>query len=88
MTSCGKKIYIIILRSDTRAGKLFDVVLLVLILLSILSVFLESVSAVRERYYQLIHILERIFTILLTLEYLLRIYASHKPLRYISVFTE
>lgn len=50
-----EKIYIIIFRSDTRAGKLFDVVLLVLILLSILSVFLESVGSVRERFYQTIH---------------------------------
>lgn len=81
-----KKIYIIIFRSDTRAGKLFDVVLLVLILLSILSVFLESVGSVRERFYQIIHLLEWIFTILFTVEYLLRIYSSHKPLRYIFSF--
>ncbi|KEQ28274.1 ion transporter [Pedobacter antarcticus 4BY] len=81
-----KKIYIIIFRSDTRAGKLFDVVLLILILLSILSVFLESVASVRERFYHTIHILEWIFTILFTAEYMLRIYASHKPLRYIFSF--
>ena len=81
-----KKIYIIIFRSDTRAGKFFDVVLLILILLSILSVFLESVASVRERFYFTIHVLEWIFTILFTLEYLLRIYASHKPIRYIFSF--
>lgn len=81
-----KKIYIIIFRSDTRAGQFFDVVLLVLILLSILSVFLESVGSIRERFYQTIHILEWIFTILFTVEYFLRIYASHKPLRYIFSF--
>lgn len=81
-----KKIYIIIFRSDTKAGKAFDVLLLLLILLSILSVFLESVSSVRERFYYTIHTLEWIFTILFTIEYLLRIYASHKPVRYIFSF--
>ncbi|EDM37830.1 hypothetical protein PBAL39_15434 [Pedobacter sp. BAL39] len=47
-----KKIYIIIFRSDTPAGKLFDMVLLVMILLSILSVFLESVASFRSLQYQ------------------------------------
>ncbi|WP_443946992.1 ion transporter [Pedobacter sp. AW1-32] len=81
-----KKIYIVIFKSDTRAGKLFDVLLLVLIVLSILSVFLESVASVRDKYYQTIHILEWIFTIAFSLEYMLRIYASHKPMRYIFSF--
>ncbi|WP_145859131.1 ion transporter [Pedobacter suwonensis] len=81
-----KKLYIIIFRSDTKAGKSFDVLLLILILLSILSVFLESVGSVREKYYHIIHILEWVFTFLFTFEYLLRIYASHKPLRYIFSF--
>ncbi|MDN3588676.1 ion transporter [Pedobacter aquatilis] len=81
-----KKIYIIIFRSDTQMGKLFDVCLLILIVLSILSVFLESVASVRDRHSLLIHILEWLFTIVFTLEYALRVYSSHKPMRYIFSF--
>lgn len=81
-----KKIYIIIFRSDTPAGKLFDMILLVLILLSILSVFLESVASFRAEYATIILTIEWIFTILFTLEYALRIYSSHKPLNYIFSF--
>ncbi|RZM21635.1 MAG: ion transporter [Pedobacter sp.] len=81
-----KKIYIIIFRSDTPAGKLFDMALLVMILLSILSVFLESVASFRASYGNAIYTLEWIFTILFTIEYALRIYSSHKPLRYIFSF--
>ncbi len=81
-----KKIYIIIFKSDTAAGKLFDMILLVVILLSILSVFLESVAAFRARHGTIIQTLEWFFTFLFTLEYALRIYSSHKPLKYIFSF--
>jgi voltage-gated potassium channel len=81
-----KKLYIIIFRSDTPAGKLFDMMLLVVILLSIASVFLESISSIRTEYGNVILIAEWIFTVLFTLEYLLRIYSSHKPLKYIFSF--
>lgn len=81
-----KKIYIIIFRSDTPAGKLFDMALLVVILLSILSVFLESVASFRNEYGTLIYSLEWLFTILFTIEYALRVYSSHKPLKYIFSF--
>ncbi|RZL04830.1 MAG: ion transporter [Pedobacter sp.] len=81
-----KKIYIVIFRSDTPAGKLFDMALLVMILLSILSVFLESVASFRAEYGATIYTLEWIFTILFTIEYTLRIYSSHKPIRYIFSF--
>lgn len=81
-----KKIYIIIFKSDTAAGKLFDMALLVVILLSILSVFMESVASFRSKYGMIIHVLEWFFTALFTLEYTLRIYSSHKPWRYIFSF--
>lgn len=80
------KVYDIVFESDTRAGKLFDLVLLWLIVFSILSVFMESVSSFREKYLFEIHIAEWIFTVLFTIEYILRIYSSHKPLKYIFSF--
>lgn len=80
------KIYSIVFESDTRLGRLFDLVLLWLILLSIISVFLESVASFRDKYIAAIHIIEWTFTILFTLEYALRIYSSKKPLSYIFSF--
>jgi len=81
-----KKLYTIIFQSDTKAGRRFDLVLLLLIILSILSVCLESMTAFRRNYYTYIHWAEWVFTILFTLEYLLRIYAHPKPLAYIFSF--
>lgn len=81
-----REIYTIVFRSDTPAGKLFDLILLWLILFSILSVFLESVASVRQNYLGYIRAAEWFFTIIFTLEYLLRIYSSPRPLRYIFSF--
>ncbi len=80
------KVYEIVFESDTRAGKLFDLILLWLIVFSILSVFIESVASFREKYLFEIHVAEWIFTILFTIEYILRVYSSHKPLKYIFSF--
>ena len=80
------KVYSIVFESDTRAGRLFDLILLWLIVISILSVFMESVASFREKYLVQIHIVEWIFTILFTIEYILRVYSSHKPLKYIFSF--
>jgi len=81
-----KKIYIIIFRSDTPAGRSFDLALLFLILLSILSVALESVSEFRRNYLGYIHFVEWTCTLLFTAEYLLRIYVISKPKQYIFSF--
>jgi len=81
-----RKIYTIVFRSDTPAGKLFDLVLLWLIVFSILCVFLESVASIRQDHLGLIRIAEWFFTVIFTIEYLLRIYSSRRPLRYIFSF--
>ncbi|HEY0770261.1 MAG TPA: ion transporter [Sphingobacteriaceae bacterium] len=81
-----KRMYSIIFGSDTRAGKLFDLILLWVILFSILCVVIESVASFRTQYYQYIRIAEWIFTILFTIEYILRIYSSNKPWKYIFSF--
>jgi voltage-gated potassium channel len=81
-----RKLYIVIFESDTPAGKAFDVVLLVLILLSILTVVLESVASIQEQYGPLLIALEWIFTIAFTIEYILRIITAGKPWRYIFSF--
>ena len=45
-----KKLYEIIFEADTRAGKWFDIILLVAILLSVATVMLESVESIRLVY--------------------------------------
>ncbi|HCE58456.1 MAG TPA: ion transporter [Prolixibacteraceae bacterium] len=81
-----KRLYEIIFEADTPAGKLFDVILLVVILLSVLLVMLESVSSIAAEYLDELRVLEWIITIIFTLEYILRILIVQKPLRYAFSF--
>lgn len=80
------KLYKIIYHSDTPAGKLFDVVLLAVILASILLVMLESVNSIDAKYHDLLNIAEWIITILFTIEYILRIITNSSPKKYIFSF--
>ena len=81
-----EKLHEIIYEADTKAGKLFDVVLLWLIIASIALVMLESVRDYDENYHQLFNISEWIITILFTIEYILRIISVNKPKKYIFSF--
>ncbi len=83
MKRIKEELYEIIFEADTWKGKLFDIVLLAVILLSIALVMLESVQSVRENYRELLKISEWVITIVFTLEYFLRIAIINKPLRYI-----
>ncbi len=80
------RLHEIIFEADTPAGRLFDTVLLVAIVASIVVVLLESVAGLRAQYGALLRILEWGFTLLFTAEYLLRLYSVHKPLRYATSF--
>lgn len=80
------RLHEIIFEADTRAGKLFDAVVLVLIAASVTVVVLESSPGVRARYGDEMLVLEWIFTILFTIEYLLRLYSVRRPLRYATSF--
>lgn len=81
-----QRIHEIIFEADTPAGKLFDVVLLLAILASILIIMLESVNSIDALYDREFKQLEWSFTILFTLEYGFRIYAIKKPWKYIFSF--
>lgn len=84
--SWRRKLYIIIFEAETPGGKAFDVILLWAILLSIAVVMLESVREINEKYGYYLHILEIIFTIVFTIEYIARIFVVERPLKYIFSF--
>lgn len=79
---------IIIFGVDTPAGKRFDVVLLWCILLSVVAVMLESVHTIGDdpRYDLMLDIVEWMFTIIFTIEYVLRLLSARRALRYAMSF--
>jgi voltage-gated potassium channel len=79
------RLHQIIFEADTPAGKLFDLVLL-WILLSVLAVFLHSVPDLREHYFLTFITVEWFFTILFSIEYVLRLICVGKPWRYAISF--
>jgi voltage-gated potassium channel len=81
-----QRLYAVIFESDTPAGKIFDVALLVIIVTSIVVVSLESVESLRARYGPLLVGLEWIFTILFTIEYVLRLLCTRRPIAYATSF--
>jgi voltage-gated potassium channel len=76
----------IIFESDTRAGKIFDLCLLWLIIASVLIVMLESVGSLRDDYGEAFYYLEWIFTVLFSVEYILRLISVRRPLAYAFSF--
>jgi len=81
-----EKLRVIIFEADTRAGKAFDVGLLVAIVLSVLAVLLDSVTAFRSHHGRLLDTAAWIFTLLFTVEYALRLICSPHPLHYARSF--
>jgi voltage-gated potassium channel len=84
--SLKARIHEVIFEADTREGKLFDVVLIACILGSVLVVMLESITTLRDEYGSVLRSTEWFFTIIFTIEYVLRLYSVGKPLRYARSF--
>lgn len=84
--SFKSKIQEIIFEADTFAGKLFDIILLWLILLSVGAVMFESVEDYSLKYGEILSVFEWIITILFSIEYIARIYCVNKPFKYIFSF--
>ncbi|MFL6590663.1 MAG: ion transporter [Chthoniobacterales bacterium] len=80
------RLYSIIFESDTRAGKAFDVGLLIAIGLSITAVMLDSVESVRAEHSLLLRSVEWTCTFLFTVEYAARLLCVRRPLDYIRSF--
>lgn len=81
-TGWRRRWYIVIFEADTPAGKRFDVMIMAAILLSVLTVMLDSVEAVRARYGDWLLLLEWVFTIGFTIEYAVRLVVVDHAWRY------
>ena len=81
-----QNIFDVVFEANTPYGKLFDIVLLLLIMTSVSLVMLESIPAINARYHTTLITLEWILTILFTLEYALRVYCVKNRWRYIFSF--
>src|SRR5690606_11669670 len=80
------RLHEIIFESDTYAGRLFDIVLLLTIVLSVIAVMLESVPIIEASYGTVLRVAEWVFTILFTIEYLVRIVTLKRPKYYTFSF--
>jgi voltage-gated potassium channel len=84
--SWREQLRIIVFQSDTKPGRRFDKVLLVLILCSLLVAIIDSIEAVHRNYAAPLAWIEWTFTLIFAVEYVLRLYCSPKPLRYAFSF--
>ncbi len=81
-----ERLWRIVFEAETPLGKIFDVILLWAIVLSVTAVMLETVDSVQERWGRWLKIAEWIFTGLFTIEYLLRLALVRRPIRYATSF--
>lgn len=84
--SLREKLREIIFESRTPAGRLFDKVLIVCIIASVIAVMLDSVTSISEKHGRVLYVLEWVFTIIFTIEYILRLLTAKWPLRYATSF--
>ncbi len=80
------RLHEIIFEADTPAGKLFDVILIISIVTSVIVVMLDSVVDLNLRYGQLFFVLEWFFTLIFTVEYVLRLSCIGRPSKYARSF--
>lgn len=81
-----ERLHRVIFEADTTSGKLFDVALLLVILISIVIVSLESVESINQRHDHLLRGLEWAITVMFTVEYLLRLYCTKHSKKYATSF--
>ncbi len=80
------RVHEIIYEADTPMGKLFDIILLILILLSVIVVMLESVARIGLKYQNIFLVIEWVITFFFTIEYMARVISVKKPIKYIFSF--
>ena len=80
------RLHEIVFEADTPKGRVFDVALIFIIVLSVLTVMVDSSRVVSDRYSNALRVAEWGFTILFTIEYVARLLAVRRPLRYALSF--
>lgn len=80
------RLHTIIYETDTPAGRLFDLSLIAAIVMSVILVMLDSVSWISAGYGSILYAAEWFFTILFTIEYVLRLVCVQRPLKYATSF--
>lgn len=80
------RLYKTIFGTDTKAGKLFDIFLIILISISVIIVMLESVKPIEQKISNFLNTMEWIITITFTIEYLVRVWVVRKPFKFIISF--
>jgi len=78
--------YEVIFEADTRAGKWFDIALIICIVVSVITVMLNSVGSIRDNIGPLLHMIEWVITILFTIEYIFRLICVGRAIRYARSF--
>ena len=79
-------LYEIIFKADSVAGKSFDISVIVIIILSVITVILNTVGSIEQEYGNILHIAEWFFTIIFSIEYILRLICCKRPVAYAHSF--
>jgi len=81
-----ERVHAIVFEAETPAGKRFDIALIVIILLSVLAVFLDTVHDIHARYGEAFYVIEWLFTVFFTVEYAARLWCIEDRRRYARSF--
>jgi len=76
----------VIFEADTKIGRTFDIILIASIIISVIVVMLDSIKSVNAAYGELLYKIEWFFTIIFTIEYILRLYSVRKSIKYATSF--
>jgi voltage-gated potassium channel len=76
----------VIFEADTPEGKAFDMLLIASILISVGAVMMDSITAVRAQFGAWLYGIEWFFTLLFTVEYVLRVACVGRPFKYAVSF--
>jgi voltage-gated potassium channel len=81
-----EKLFQLVFKTNTKASKTFDLFLIAAIMLNIIIVMLDSVDSIWTEHEHLLSIIEWVFTLLFTVEYILRLAIVQKPLKFAFSF--
>ncbi len=84
--SLKNTLYVTIFGTHTKAGRTFDIALIIAIVCSLIVLILDSIPSIRAEWAKELKLLEYTFTGMFTIEYLLRLYCSPKPAAYAKSF--